>query len=35
VILDDSELKELWLETDEYQDWVDNVKTLIENLTEE
>ncbi len=35
VILDDSELKELWLETDEYQDWVDNVKILIENLTEE
>ena len=35
VILDDSELKELWLETEEFPDWVDNVKTLIENLTEE
>ena len=35
VILNDSELKELWLETDEYQDWVDNVTNLTENLTEE
>jgi hypothetical protein len=35
VILDDSELKDLWLEVDEYQDWVDNVTNLIENLTEE
>jgi len=35
VILEDSELKELWQETDEYQDWYDNVTTLIENLTEE
>ena len=35
VILEDSELKELWLETDEYQDWFDNVTILIENLTEE
>ena len=35
VVLDDSELKELWEETDEYQDWVDNVSTLVENLKEE
>jgi len=35
VILDESELKELWMETEEYQDWVENVNTLIENLREE
>jgi len=34
VILDESELKELWLETDEYQDWEDNVTSLVENLKE-
>ena len=34
VILDESELKELWLEADEYQDWEDNVTSLVENLKE-
>jgi hypothetical protein len=34
VILDGSELKELWQETDEFQDWVDGVNSLVENLRE-
>ncbi len=35
IILKNSELKELWMETDEYQDWEDSVMLLIENLAEE
>lgn len=32
AVLDDSELKELWEETDEYEDWVRDVEGLLERL---
>jgi hypothetical protein len=32
AVLEDSELKELWEETDEYEDWVEEVEGLLDRL---